>query len=144
MIKVFWNLNTGIKCYEIMTTQRHWNGVKHVLRYLHGMIDMRLFYTNWSNPQIVGYNYTIYLSDAYKGQSQTKYLFFCGNNTTIFMEAVKQIKIIAIHEASSFHQNSFIHMGFKRAEILMLSRFDQVIIWLFYSLNHCQLQYWRR
>ena len=89
---------------------------------------MRLFYSKGLNPQLVGYKYTSYFFDTYKSQSQTKYLFFCGNNTTIFMEAVKQIKIIAIHEASSFHQNYFIHMGFKRAEILMLSRFDQVII----------------
>ena len=45
------------------------NGVKHVLRYLRGMTDMRLFYTKGSNPQIVGYKYAIYLSDSYKGQS---------------------------------------------------------------------------
>jgi hypothetical protein len=32
--------------YSSTPTQRHWNRVKHVLRYLHGMTDMRLFYTN--------------------------------------------------------------------------------------------------
>jgi hypothetical protein len=42
------------------------------------MTDMRLFYAKGSNPQIVGYKYAIYLSDPYKGQSQTKYLFTHG------------------------------------------------------------------
>jgi hypothetical protein len=105
---------------------------------------MRLFYSKGLNPQLVGYKYTSYFSNTYKSQSQTKYSFFCGNNTTIFMEAVKQTKIIAIHEVCSFHQNSFIHIGFGRVEILMSSNYDQVIICSFYPLNHCQLQYRRR
>jgi hypothetical protein len=36
--------------YSSAPTLRHWNGVKHVLRYLRGMTDMRLFYPNKSNP----------------------------------------------------------------------------------------------
>jgi hypothetical protein len=41
--------------YSSAPTLRHWNGVKHVLRYLHGTTDMGLFYPNKSNPQLVGY-----------------------------------------------------------------------------------------
>ena len=52
-------------------TLRHWNGVKHVLHYLHGTTDLGLFYSNKSNPQLVGYVDAGYLSDPHKGRSQT-------------------------------------------------------------------------
>ena len=35
--------------YSYSPTKRHWNGVKHVLRYLRRTIDMGLFYSNKSN-----------------------------------------------------------------------------------------------
>ena len=44
-------------------------------------------------------------------------LLFYGDMTS------KQILIIAIHEASAFHQNS-LHMSFRRAMILMSSKYD--------------------
>uniref|UniRef100_A0A2N9FGC6 Reverse transcriptase Ty1/copia-type domain-containing protein n=1 Tax=Fagus sylvatica TaxID=28930 RepID=A0A2N9FGC6_FAGSY len=94
--------------YSSAPTLRHWNGVKHVLRYLRGTTDMGLFYPNKSNPQLVGYADAGYLSDPHKGRSQTGYLFTCGN-TAISWRSVKQTisatssnhsEIIAIHEAS--------------------------------------------
>uniref|UniRef100_A0A2N9G9W6 Reverse transcriptase Ty1/copia-type domain-containing protein n=2 Tax=Fagus sylvatica TaxID=28930 RepID=A0A2N9G9W6_FAGSY len=94
--------------YSSAPTLRHWNGVKHVLRYLRGTTDMRLFYPNKSNPQLVGYADAGYLSDPHKGRSQTGYLFTCGD-TAISWRSVKQTisatssnhsEIIAIHEAS--------------------------------------------
>jgi hypothetical protein len=36
--------------YSSAPTRRHWNGVKHVLHYLHGKTDMGLFYPHCSNP----------------------------------------------------------------------------------------------
>ena len=65
--------------YSSAPTLRHWNGVKHVLHYLHGTTDMRLCYPNKSNPQLVGYADAGYLSDPHKGRSQTRYLFTFGN-----------------------------------------------------------------
>jgi predicted RNA-binding protein with PUA-like domain len=59
--------------YSSTPTRRHWNGVKHVLRYLRGTTDMRLFYPNCSYPQLVGYADACYLSDPHKSRSQTKY-----------------------------------------------------------------------
>ena len=57
--------------YSSAPTQRHWNRVKHVLRYLRGTIDMGLFYPHCSNPQLVRYANAGYLYDPHKGQSQT-------------------------------------------------------------------------
>jgi hypothetical protein len=94
--------------YSSAPTRRHWNGVKHVLCYLRGTIDMRLFYSHCSNPQLVRYADVCYLSDPHKGRSQTWYLF-TYSNTAISWRFVKQkisttssnhSEIIAIHEAS--------------------------------------------
>jgi hypothetical protein len=75
--------------YSSAPTQRHWNGFKHVLRYLRGTTDMGLFYPKGSNSQLVGYAYAGFLSDPHKGKSQTGYLFTCGN-TAISWRSVKQ------------------------------------------------------
>ena len=94
--------------YSSTPTQRHWNGIKHILRYLRGTTDLRLFYPNESKPQLVGYADAGYLFDPHKGWPQTGYLFTYGN-TAILWRSVKQTisvtssnhaKIIAIHEAS--------------------------------------------
>ncbi|PHT98288.1 Aluminum-activated malate transporter 8 [Capsicum chinense] len=41
--------------YSSSPTQRHWNGIKHILRYLKGTIDMSLFYTNKASADLVGH-----------------------------------------------------------------------------------------
>uniref|UniRef100_A0A2N9GLH0 Reverse transcriptase Ty1/copia-type domain-containing protein n=1 Tax=Fagus sylvatica TaxID=28930 RepID=A0A2N9GLH0_FAGSY len=94
--------------YSSIPTLRHWNGVKHLLRYLRGTTDMGLFYPNKSNPQLVGYaNAVIFLIHT-KVDHKQGILFTCGN-TTISWRSVKQTisatssnhsEIIAIHEAS--------------------------------------------
>jgi hypothetical protein len=94
--------------YSSAPTQRHWNRVKHVLRYLRRTTNMGLFYSRGSNSQLVGYVDAGFLSDPHKGRSQMGYLFTC-ENTTISWRSIKQTlvatssnhsKIIAIHEAS--------------------------------------------
>ncbi|CAA7015992.1 unnamed protein product [Microthlaspi erraticum] len=52
-------------------TQRHWNGVKHVLRYLQGTIDLGLFYPKNADDQMIGFADAGYLSDPHKARSQT-------------------------------------------------------------------------
>ena len=47
-------------------TQRHWNGIKHVFRYLQGTIDLGLFYPKNSKCQMVGFVYAGYLLDPHK------------------------------------------------------------------------------
>ena len=52
--------------YNSAPTKRHWNGIKHMLRYLYGTSDMRLFYSKAMEPQLLGYADAGYLSDPHK------------------------------------------------------------------------------
>ena len=90
--------------YGFAQTQRHWNGIKHILHYLQGTTDMSLFYSNKSKQQLFGYADT----DPHKARSQTGYVFNC-NGTAISWRSFKQTmvatslnhsEIIANHEAS--------------------------------------------
>ena len=56
---------------------RHWNGVKHILRYLRGTTYLGLFYSN--ELTLKGYADSGYLSDPHKARSQTGYVFTCDN-----------------------------------------------------------------
>ena len=94
--------------YSSSSTRRHWNGIKHILRYLRGTMDMVLFFSNVSKSDLIGYADAGYLSDPHNGRSQTGYLFTCGG-TAISWRSVKQTitatssnhaEILAIHEAS--------------------------------------------
>ena len=92
--------------YSSTPTKRHWNGIKHILRY--GTSDMGLFYSKTMEPQLLNYVDAGYLSDPHKTRSQTGYIFTYGN-TAISWRSVKQTmvatssnhsEILAIHEAS--------------------------------------------
>ncbi|XP_059291968.1 secreted RxLR effector protein 161-like [Lycium ferocissimum] len=94
--------------YSSSPTWRHWNRIKHILRYLKGTIDIGLFYANKGSTDIVGYADAGYLSDPHKARSQTGYLLTCGG-TAISWRSTKQsivatssnhAAIKAIHEAS--------------------------------------------
>ena len=69
---------------------------------------MGLFYSRESKQQLFGYAKAEYLSDPYKGKSQTLYVFNY-NGTAISRRSIKQtmvvtssshLEILAIHEAS--------------------------------------------
>ena len=112
--------------YSFAPTQRHWNGVKHVLHYLRGMIDMGLFYPHCSNPQLVGYVDVGYLSDSHKGRSQTGYLFTYGNSA-ISWRSVKQ----TISATSSNH-----------SEIIAMHEASRDCVWLRSVIQHIQKKMW--
>ena len=61
--------------YSSTPTRRHWNGIKHILCYLCRTIDVGLFYSRESKQQLFGYADAEYLSNPYKGKSQTWYVF---------------------------------------------------------------------
>ena len=94
--------------YSSAPTRRHWNGKKHILRYLKGTSNMRLFYSKESKQQLLGYADAGYLSDPYKARSQTGYVFSC-NGVAISWKFVKETmvatssnhsEILALHDAS--------------------------------------------
>ena len=41
--------------YNFAPTKRHWNEIKHTLRYLCGTSDMGLYYSKESKLQLIGY-----------------------------------------------------------------------------------------
>ncbi|XP_047261361.1 secreted RxLR effector protein 161-like [Capsicum annuum] len=51
--------------YSSFPMRRHWNGVKHIMRYLKGTIDMGLFYTDKASLVLIGYADAGYLSDPH-------------------------------------------------------------------------------
>ncbi|CAA7016171.1 unnamed protein product [Microthlaspi erraticum] len=89
-------------------TRRHWNGIKHIFRYLQGTKDMGLFFSNTCKEDLIGFADAGYLSDPHNARSQTGYVFTCGG-TAISWRSMKQTlaatssnhaEILAIHEAS--------------------------------------------
>nr|GEU59594.1 retrotransposon protein, putative, Ty1-copia subclass [Tanacetum cinerariifolium] len=62
-------------------TKKHWNGIKHVFRYLRGTTDLGLYYSNNSKQGLVGYADAGYLSDPHKARSQTGYVLLNGGTT---------------------------------------------------------------
>ena len=79
------------------------------MRYLRGMTNLGLFYSNTgNNPNLVGYADAGYLSDPHKARSQTGYVFN-NSNAAISWRSTKQTlvatssnhsEILALHEAS--------------------------------------------
>ena len=78
--------------YNSTPTQRHWNGIKHILCYLQGTTDMSLFYSKESKQQFFGYFDVGYLSDLHKTRSQIWYVFNC-NETAISWRSFKQTMV---------------------------------------------------
>ena len=70
-------------------TRRHWNGIKYIFRYLQGIIDLELFYSNeTTSPGLVGYIDAGYKSDPHKAHSQIGYVF-CYNGIAISWRSTK-------------------------------------------------------
>jgi hypothetical protein len=87
---------------------RHWNGVKHLFRYLRGTEDLGLCYTKEETSEIIGHADAGFKSDESTGKSQTGYIFL-KNNSPISWKSVKQTvtatssnhsELIAFHEAT--------------------------------------------
>ncbi|KAL0311264.1 UNVERIFIED_CONTAM: Retrovirus-related Pol polyprotein from transposon TNT 1-94 [Sesamum angustifolium] len=67
--------------YSSTPTKRHWNGVKHILRYLRGTSDMGLYFERHENAKatnLLGYSDAGYLSYPHKAISQSGYVFMYG------------------------------------------------------------------
>ena len=75
--------------YSSAPTQRYWNGIKHILRYLYGTTDMSLFYIRKSKQQqFLRYVDARYLSDPHEVRPQIGYVFNY-NSVVISWRSVK-------------------------------------------------------
>ncbi|KAL9165045.1 hypothetical protein ABFS82_06G145300 [Erythranthe guttata] len=114
--------------YSFDPTRGHWNGVKHIFRYLRGTADFRLFYSkNATNQGLVGYADAGYRSDPHKTRSQTEYLF-CYNGAGISWRSTKQTLVATSSNYS---------------EIIALDEAGRECVWLRSVISHirnsCQL-----
>lgn len=89
-------------------TLRHWNGVKHLLRYLRGTADLGLYYHKTDHPEIQGFADSGFRTDLNAGKSQTGYIFL-KNGAPISWKSTKQTvtatstnhaELLAFHEAA--------------------------------------------
>ncbi|GKD00598.1 putative RNA-directed DNA polymerase [Tanacetum coccineum] len=69
-------------------TKRHWNGIKHIFRYLRGTTDLGLFYSNNSKQGLIGYADT---GAAISWRSQKQTLVATSSN---------HAEVITLHESS--------------------------------------------
>jgi hypothetical protein len=53
----------------------HWNGIKNILQYLRGTVDLGLFFQNNKDPSLIGYVDVGYLSDPRNVRSQIGFIF---------------------------------------------------------------------
>ena len=106
--------------YSSTPTKRHWNGIKHILRYLRGTSDMGLFYSKAMEPQLLGYVDAGYLLDPHKARSQTGYIF-TYKNTAISWRSFKQTMV-----ATSFNHS----------EILAMHGASRECVWLRSMIQH--------
>jgi hypothetical protein len=56
-------------------TMRHWYNIKNILRYLNGIIDLRLFFIRNQYSNLIGYADVGYLSYPQNARSQTRFMF---------------------------------------------------------------------
>ncbi|KAL0325286.1 UNVERIFIED_CONTAM: Retrovirus-related Pol polyprotein from transposon TNT 1-94 [Sesamum radiatum] len=113
--------------YSSTPTKRHWNGVKHILRYLRGTSDMGLYFERHENAKatnLVGYSDAGYLSDSHKTISQSGYVFMYGG-TAISWRSTKQTLVAT----SSNH-----------AELIALYELDVNV----YGLDHSYIMFVNR
>jgi hypothetical protein len=87
---------------------RHWQGVKHLLRYLRGTEDLGLHYRKNTPGVITGYADSGFKTDPVSGKSQTGYIFI-KNGAPISWRSTKQTvtatstnnaELLAFYEAS--------------------------------------------
>ena len=109
--------------FSFEPTKRHWNGIKHIFRYLQRTIDLGLFYSNEiTSPGLVEYTDVGYKSDPYKTRSQIDYLF-CYNNTVISWRSTKQTLVAT----STNHSN-----------IISFYEAKKECVWLRSVISHIQ------
>jgi len=96
-----------LACHNQRPTIRHWQGVKHLLRYLRGTEDLGLHFKRGPS-EIVGFADSGFKTDRASGKSQTGWIFM-KNGASISWRSLKQTttttstnhaELLAFHEAA--------------------------------------------
>ena len=89
-------------------TARHWNGVKHLMRYLCGTEDLGLHYRKVEDRELTGFADSGFNINEVAGKSQTGYIFI-RDGAPISWKSIKQTvtatstnhaELLAFHEAA--------------------------------------------
>ena len=99
----------------------HWNGIKHLLRYLRVTEDLGLLYTKGGQEEIIGYADASFRSDEISGKSQTWYIFL-KNNAPITWKSVKQTVT-----ATSTNLSELVAFYEATREVVWLRNMDKII-----------------
>jgi hypothetical protein len=94
--------------YSVAQTKRHWIGVKTILRYIQGTIDLGLFFLKNHDLTMVRYADAGYQSDPHNAKSQSGFVFLCGGiaiswrscKQTLVTTSTNHSEIIALYEAA--------------------------------------------
>jgi hypothetical protein len=89
-------------------TLRHWEGIKRIMKYLKGTMDVGLWFIKNQNTKVTGYVDAGYKSDRKSGKSQGGYVFkMCGaaiswksKKQTIVATSTAHAELIALYEGS--------------------------------------------
>lgn len=90
------------------STIRHWNGVKHLMRYLIGTKDLGFHFRKTDATEIIGYANSGFKTNETTEKFQTWYIFL-KNGAPILWKPIKQTvtttstnhaELLALHEAS--------------------------------------------
>jgi hypothetical protein len=87
---------------------RHWNGIKNILRYLNGTIDLDLFFQRNKESGLIRYANADYLCNPQNTRSQTGFVFLHGGTAiswkstkyTLIVTSTNHSEIITLYEAS--------------------------------------------
>jgi hypothetical protein len=89
-------------------TMHHWNDIKDILIFLHGTVDLGLFFVKNQDHSLIGYTDAGYLSDPQNARSQIGYVFLHGGTAiswksskqTLVATSTNHSEIIVLYEAS--------------------------------------------
>jgi hypothetical protein len=73
--------------HSVAPTMHHWNGIKNILRYLNGTIDLGLFFQRNQESDLIGYADAGYLSYPQNGRSQIGFVFLHGETAISWKSA---------------------------------------------------------
>lgn len=90
------------------STARHWNGVKHLFRYLWGTEDIELYYKKDINGEIMRYADSGFKTEEASRKSQTEYIFIKYGapiswklaKQTVTTTSTNHAELLAFHETS--------------------------------------------